>query len=719
MKHIPENTRYRTALAFMLALFLSACGGNGTPNTDSTPSYTGITDQAAITAGNALNISSKAMGAGFLDGMGSAQGGVTKSLTKRIIGPEDALLQFMGEAMGAASDTLYTDSEEVNLLPESMFESMDNDDFPNISGSYLRTVASDDEKTFTISHTFTQAVHVSGSAENRTKDTLNGVVTEIVTFDYADSDFSFENETLEQRFDILDDDLNPTQRTLTCNAFTHNGNHLWSPDYDTFTQGLFKEADGGGYGGLDGYDIYNETQEYVYTLDGDYSREEIDTDTMVDGLGQKTWRLQNNFEGSLDIRDHYLNKYMDSENTLTLSMAQGSLSHKLAEMDSAEQTDDVISTSSNDYEFDSPMAFSLPDCDLTLSLTGRMSLTYSSRQDLKNQEITIDLSNTAEAMVALDKIALVTSSYNADTHDAISNHDNIDTTITVLGNAAIDYAKTVIPFTTPVTQTITVSATSGKLLFTQNNMSDTQYITEDETLHTTYTIDNHQGMLLSGNLSITRPDDFLKLSGEITLNSSRNLDQRDGISSLNEESTLVTLNNLNLKSNTYDVSLQGTVENTLNFNDDSNFKTEKLNLIFSDNFRDKAYQFSDYMISVPDYNADKGSKLMATEELHISGRFFHPDYGYVDVTTGHTPFVMQFPYPVDGTLTVTGSHNSKAVLDVIYSEDETLAGYIVKADADGNGTFEAGPYLRYWPELDGPMALAWQYIYMSLFSSPR
>lgn len=71
-----------------------------------------------------------------------------------------------------------------------------------------------------------------------------------------------------------------------------------------------------------------------------------------------------------------------------------------------------------------------------------------------------------------------------------------------------------------------------------------------------------------------------------------------------------------------------------------------------------------------------------TQEM-LSGRFYHPDYGYVDVTTTavfHIPTGSDFP--VSGSLTVTGT-GGKAMLTALSGSQ-----YQLDIDADGDDTFE-------------------------------
>jgi len=93
----------------------------------------------------------------------------------------------------------------------------------------------------------------------------------------------------------------------------------------------------------------------------------------------------------------------------------------------------------------------------------------------------------------------------------------------------------------------------------------------------------------------------------------------------------------------------------------------------------------------------RASSLVATvsptaggDSVTIEGRFYHPDHGYVDVTTP-TPFVVASgdSTPLSGQLVVTGSNGSQARLTVLSSTT-----FQVEIDADGDGTDEStlGPF---------------------------
>jgi hypothetical protein len=80
--------------------------------------------------------------------------------------------------------------------------------------------------------------------------------------------------------------------------------------------------------------------------------------------------------------------------------------------------------------------------------------------------------------------------------------------------------------------------------------------------------------------------------------------------------------------------------------------------------------------------------------ISLSGRYYDPDFGYVDVSTT-IPFILDYDaeWPISGELLCSGA-GSAAILTVI---DATS--YIVDADRNGDGVYEynVGPFL--WADL--------------------
>ncbi len=89
------------------------------------------------------------------------------------------------------------------------------------------------------------------------------------------------------------------------------------------------------------------------------------------------------------------------------------------------------------------------------------------------------------------------------------------------------------------------------------------------------------------------------------------------------------------------------------------------------------------------------SPSLGTDSVRlVSGRFYHPDYGYVEVASASDfQFSGAADYPYAGVLVATGSSKARLTAD---SDGQTFE---VKADTDGNGTYETGPTVYRWDSM--------------------
>lgn len=80
------------------------------------------------------------------------------------------------------------------------------------------------------------------------------------------------------------------------------------------------------------------------------------------------------------------------------------------------------------------------------------------------------------------------------------------------------------------------------------------------------------------------------------------------------------------------------------------------------------------------------------DSVNISGRFFHPDHGYVDIVTDTSLTIANGDiWPSSGVIRLLGSNNSIARITAI---DNTQ--YMLEVDADGDSVFESNT-LEDWP----------------------
>jgi hypothetical protein len=87
---------------------------------------------------------------------------------------------------------------------------------------------------------------------------------------------------------------------------------------------------------------------------------------------------------------------------------------------------------------------------------------------------------------------------------------------------------------------------------------------------------------------------------------------------------------------------------------------------------------------------------VSSELLNMRGKFYHPDYGYVYLTT-QTPLSISNTdlWPSAGTLIATGANSSKVKLTATSSTT-----YSIEIDADGDAAYDGSDVL-YETQLSG------------------
>ncbi len=112
-----------------------------------------------------------------------------------------------------------------------------------------------------------------------------------------------------------------------------------------------------------------------------------------------------------------------------------------------------------------------------------------------------------------------------------------------------------------------------------------------------------------------------------------------------------------------------------------------LNVYLTDEAAEKVYWASNYSLNIDEYPG--------RIEIEMFGRFYHPDYGYVDVSTDGVFIIYDGDdWPSSGILLMVGANDTRAKLTAI---DETTCR--VEADTDGDGVYDwdSGPLL--WSDL--------------------
>jgi hypothetical protein len=109
---------------------------------------------------------------------------------------------------------------------------------------------------------------------------------------------------------------------------------------------------------------------------------------------------------------------------------------------------------------------------------------------------------------------------------------------------------------------------------------------------------------------------------------------------------------------------------------------------YSENERTgKIYWIKDYSINL--------SEFTGHIEIEIFGTFYHPDNGFVRLTTSE-PFVVfdEDDWPAWGQLIIQGDNDTQTQLSAI---DQLR--YRIEADTDGDGIFDWNPGILKWPDM--------------------
>lgn len=121
--------------------------------------------------------------------------------------------------------------------------------------------------------------------------------------------------------------------------------------------------------------------------------------------------------------------------------------------------------------------------------------------------------------------------------------------------------------------------------------------------------------------------------------------------------------------NGYNLELIGSISWTFDLSAPSDAMA--MNMVLVDQFSGKTYWFKDYSVK------STYGYVYITQD--ISGRYFHPDHGYVDFATEATIITDYFsPYPLQGTIIFSGSGRTSVRLR--FEQDQVVIGVDVDGD---------------------------------------
>lgn len=173
--------------------------------------------------------------------------------------------------------------------------------------------------------------------------------------------------------------------------------------------------------------------------------------------------------------------------------------------------------------------------------------------------------------------------------------------------------------------------------------------------------------------------------GDTTLNGSASFSGRIDTTNYTPISFSYTFSRLSGTSAGQTVVLDGTLAMDLT----SQPMVVTINMVLQEG--SQTYKIQDYRMEV--------TSAGSYEEITISGRFYHPDYGYITISTPTAVRIYSVDtYPSAGIVLVTGENGSeggptRARMTIL---DNTS--YEIEADTNGDGTYDYGPVEHQWNE---------------------
>lgn len=157
-----------------------------------------------------------------------------------------------------------------------------------------------------------------------------------------------------------------------------------------------------------------------------------------------------------------------------------------------------------------------------------------------------------------------------------------------------------------------------------------------------------------------------------TINGSLSFSGNIDVNSLTFGTMTMTMSSLSISSGNDSFTADG----SMSFNPSSSPIAATMNMKLKDNTTQQVFWVDDFSLTI--------LETINYEELSMAGRFYHPDYGYVEITTT-TPFrytgLDEYPYP--GVMVATGSNGGTTTLTSLSNTS-----YRVDIDEDGDGNLE-------------------------------
>lgn len=743
-----------------LSIMMAACRNSSSNSDTETLKYTGQTGQAVIDAANARSLSTEALGLGFLDGTQTELTPIEKSVEilagasvkgeadVPVIGMID-LLQRASRPLDMAFQPLFGGPVfDIGDIEHLISQNTGSDTaFPNISGegsfdsTITETMDSETSARYEGTLTFTDAVHcMSGDSEDcREKNTYNGALTYKIIFSFElpsplpedwPADWN-DRSIFEKVFYVNNPEKEYPADYQAWNAAEEmcylisnvNRSHV-ATDYTVNSNGIFtvKTAINGTV-----YKMIDENPvqaTIVNGIDGSFTKKNLSALPLEGGeFGTSASEISTVFTGDLDV-------------TLDMTTAESTIALNFSGVDTsvAVSFKDVDSKlPKNEGVAESP-AITQNDDTTRIEVSGNASLSLNAETPSDSLNLTGSL-NGGKIIFSVNENEIGEETPGG---DPIQTSDTEETFFGLSGSLDLN-AEYTTHLLSPVTQTLGLTVNVGTVQFTYTDSEKATYKEpydepwEGATDEYAFKI----GVIVDGDITVTNGVEPISLVGDLAFDLEHN-DSEDSANNTDSTSGSLVINKLGLTTDTIDVAVNGTITFDVAYQPPAVARLEEeepvlnlaMDLLLQNKKQNKTYWLNDYKISTQIAYGPKADSL-ATDGLNISveGRYYHPDYGYVDITTGVTPFVINAEaisrslynndkstllralFPIQGTLTLQGAEGTQSLLEALSAEDTASGyvlptGYTIHLDTDGDGAMDAsGTYS--WPNLRELIESVW------------